>query len=213
MIKKFHLYDWLEPLVYIFIIVYWSAQQILTNNGTYIDTDNYFHVLRTIDFMQNPSIFEHRFMWSNYPFGEISHWTKLPDILMSLLILPFLPFYPLKEAAFAGGLLFNPFLLINTFLVCWLGVKNLLNFRSRIAFFVILFAQIHFMQSFLADRPDHHSLLIFLQAVLPLSLYVRKRKYKRSQRLPLPDDKRTTCHTGQCNDPDFRSEPVRAAGR
>lgn len=164
MIKKFHLYDWLEPLVYIFIIVYWSAQQILTNNGTYIDTDNYFHVLRTIDFMQNPSIFEHRFMWSNYPFGEISHWTKLPDILMSLLILPFLPFYPLKEAAFAGGLLFNPFLLITTFLVCWLGVKNLLNFRSRIAFFVILFAQIHFMQSFLADRPDHHSLLIFLMA-------------------------------------------------
>ena len=43
-------------------------------------------------------------------------------------------------------------------------MKNLLNFRSRIAFFVILFAQIHFMQSFLADRPDHHSLLIFLMA-------------------------------------------------
>ena len=164
MFKYYHLFKWLEPLTYIIFIAYWSAQQIIANNGTYLDTDNYFHVLRTIDFMQNPSLFEHRFMWSNYPFGEISHWTKLPDILMSLLILPFLPFYSLKEAAFSGGLLFNPLLLIAAFSVCWMSIKNLLNFRSRLAFFVILFAQMHFMQSFLADRPDHHSLLIFLMA-------------------------------------------------
>ena len=83
----------LEFSTYSFFLILLVCIQIKEANYTYIDTDNYFHVLRTIEFMQNPSFSEHLFKWTNYPFGEISHWTKLPDVIMSLLTLPFLPFY------------------------------------------------------------------------------------------------------------------------
>lgn len=154
----------LEFSIYFFCLLLLSYFQITEANYTYVDTDNYFHVLRTIEFMQNPSFSEHLFKWTNYPFGEISHWTKLPDIIMSLLILPFTHFYSLKTAALLGGFLFNPLFLFLTFTVSWLTAKKLLNFRSRTALFIIFFAQTNFMQTFLANRPDHHSMLMFFNA-------------------------------------------------
>ena len=154
----------LEFSTYSFFLILLVCIQIKGANYTYVDTDNYFHVLRTIEFMQNPSPFEHLLKWTNYPFGEISHWTKLPDVIMSLLTLPFLPFYTLKTAAFLGGFLLNPLFLFLTFTVCWLTAKKTLNFRSRAALFIIFFAQTNFMQAFLANRPDHHSMLLFFDA-------------------------------------------------
>ena len=36
--------------------------------GAYADTDNYMHALRTLDFITSPTLFEHKFMMTNYPY-------------------------------------------------------------------------------------------------------------------------------------------------
>jgi len=151
-----------EIIAYILLIALWVCRQIIAANGVYADTDNYTRALRVIEFLQHPTMFEQKFVWADYPFGEISHWTRFPDLVLALLSLPFLLFYPLKQAVFMGGFLLNPLFLFLTFAVCWQIAARLFSFRGRLVFFLFLYAQLHFMQNFSANRPDHHSILIFL---------------------------------------------------
>lgn len=157
-------------LIYIGQFFYWD--------GTYLDTDNYVYVLRVVDWLQHPAWFEQVFTFSNYPFGEIKHWTRLMDIILTVCSLPFLCFEPIKTAVFHGGLILAPlFLLLTAFILKKIG-DGVLNLQGQILLFVLLYVQDCFMKIFVFNRPDHHAVHIFLVVSLfgLLCKYIKLRK-------------------------------------
>lgn len=162
----------IEFCIYLGIITVIYALQFYNWNGFYADTDNYMYALRVIDWLQHPTWMEQKFMLSNYPFGEVRHWTRLMDVLIALCSLPFMWEDTLKQAVFHGSLLLNPILLLLTF-VCMaqIGVK-ILDVRGRAVLFLLLWVQDCFMKVFLFNRPDHHAVHIFL-TVLSVWLLIK----------------------------------------
>ena len=71
-------------------------------DGGYRDTDCYIHAWRVYDLMQTQRWAEEILMKSNYPFGEVIHYTRIMDVMWLLIALPLTFFYPLKEAVFNG---------------------------------------------------------------------------------------------------------------
>lgn len=151
----------------------------LFNSASQFDTghwfkgvDTYMRVLRVrewIDVGQWYDSFSHR---SNWPFGEKLHWTRPMDVAIVALAVPFLPFLDLPNALYAGALIVSPtFYLLAVLALMW-GAKGFLDARGRIIF-VVLFAlqpTLHFY--FVFARPDHHSLILFVFALV-LALLAR----------------------------------------
>lgn len=147
--------------------------------GAYEDTDNYMHALRTLDFITYPTLFEHKFMMTNYPFGEVSHWTRLFDIIMSLCTLPFYFFEPLKVAVYHGGLLVTPLFFLMTLLCVEKWGKTELSLRSRIFLYLLFIINPDFHLTYELARPDHHAVILFLAMAQMLALH----KFIDSKRL------------------------------
>ncbi len=135
-------------------------------DGAYIDTDNYTLALRLLEWFKNPTWREQKFMLTDYPFGEISHWTRPLDMVLLLCSLPFMLFYSLKEAVFCGGLLVSPLFLLLTFTFLQKIGHSVLDLRSRVALALLLTVQANFRKIFLFYRPDHHAADVFMAAVV-----------------------------------------------
>ena len=54
----------------------------------YPDTDNYTHAQRLLDFLDSRTWAETPYMHTNYPYGEILHFTRITDVLWLLFSLP-----------------------------------------------------------------------------------------------------------------------------
>ena len=170
----------IETISIILFVAIIYAIQFYTWNGAYIDTDNYMHALRTIDFMKDPSFWEQKFMQTNYPFGEISHWTHFFDIIMVLCALPFTIFEPLKEAVFHGGLLITPLFFLLTLLCLERWGKQFLSLRSRILLYLLFAFNTDLFHAFAFARPDHHAVIMYLAVLqfLCLSEYIIRKQEK-----------------------------------
>lgn len=159
-----HLYWWIFGIV----AVYTSCDIIFTylrfNLLFYVDTDCYTHASRIIYWLQNFSWYEQIYPFGNPPFGEILHFTRLMDVIWVALSLPFIPFFPLKDAVFYSGMLISPLCLVLSLITVFWGLKPYLKQTSKILFFsltISLFFLIRVYWVFDFARPDHHS-IIFL---------------------------------------------------
>ena len=158
----------LEYVLCFFSIVLMYLFQVQSWNGEYLDTDCYFHALRMIQWFEEPSFFEQKMWWSNYPFGEISHWTRVIYIIWGIITLPFLFVNNLKDAVFNAGLVISPLFLVLSAWCLIATLKDLVNVKFRLLVFVLLFVQANFMRTAYFYRPDHHIIFVFLSV---LSLY------------------------------------------
>ena len=140
-------------------------------NGQYMDSDSYVYAMRVIEWLQHPAWLEQKFSMADYPFGEIKHWTRLMDILITVCSAPFLLFEPVKQAVFHGSFLLTPLLLLATFSVLLKLGYDVLNLRGRVVLFALLYVQDCFIKTFAFNRPDHHALHIFLAVLLFWLLY------------------------------------------
>ncbi len=155
-----------ESLIYIGLALVLYYFQFTNWNGEYLDSDCFFHALRMIDWFENPSFFERKMWWSNYPFGEISHWTKPIYLIWGILSLFFLPFYTIKTAVFYAGILICPLFCFLTIIFLVKALKNVLSLKYRLLVFVLLVIQASFMRSIIFYRPDHHAIFVFLSAFI-----------------------------------------------
>lgn len=162
----------LEICFFILMILFLYFRQFEAWDGLYADSDNYMHAMRLIEWLKSFSWLEQKFLWTNYPYGEVSHWTRLMDILLLICSLPFLLFYPVKEAVFNGSLLLSPIMSFLIFIILYKLSCMTLNFRGRIALFLLLLVQSNFVRVLFFYRPDHHSVIIFFAACLLFELYL-----------------------------------------
>ncbi len=167
--------SWYEKYEYLFIsalIIILFAASFSTWNGDYKDTDNFTRAIRIIDFINSGIWQETVFIHSNYPFGEILHWTRPMDILWIAISSPLFPFMSLKEAIYDGGAVFSPLMALGTSLILIWGLRPYFGPILRGLAVGLLLSQYSLLQIFFWGRPDHHSLMALL-TVAEIALFLR----------------------------------------
>lgn len=134
----------------------------------YTDTDCYTRAMRIIDWLQNFQWQEKIFPYSNPPHGFVLHFTRICDVIWVFFSLPFLPFLPVKEAVFYGGMFFSPLFLALTLICILWGLRSYMppfhNYKKF--FFILLVTSLFYLNKlsgiFDFSRPDHHSMMCFI---------------------------------------------------
>lgn len=161
------------------LLLYWN--QYSAWNGQYLDSDNYFHVLRIIEFFKHPSYWEQVFPYTNSPFGEVLHWTRALDLFLAAVTLPFLYAYPLKTAAFYGGLFVAPFFALVAGYAFLKGTRCFLQWKYRVLAALLILVQANVLRVVAFNRPDHHAAFFCLTALMLWGMvkfiYTKKREY------------------------------------
>lgn len=96
-------------------------------NYTYNDSDGYMRALRVWHWLAAPSFWEQPLAESNYPFGEILHWTRPMDILWAVNAIPFLHLGNLRDTVFLGGAFLAPWLCVLSAIALAYGLRRQFN--------------------------------------------------------------------------------------
>lgn len=140
--------------------------------GRYPDTDNYTHAIRLLDLIQSKTWAEAPYMHSNYPFGEVLHFTRITDVVWGLCAAPLMLFMPLKSAVFWGGCVFQGIVGMLTAAAAVWALKPVASPFFRLfgmVFFLLMPAS---TETFILSKPDHHALTA-LFAVLTVGGVIR----------------------------------------
>lgn len=147
---------------------------------TYTDADGYMRALRIYHWLLNPTFWEQPIPESNYPFGEIIHWTRSMDILWLINILPYtlIGINDLREIIFLGGALLSPWLFVLTAIALVYGLRRRFNIYLCIFGCFILLSDPIIQNYYAIGRPDHHSLmgLLGIYAVSLNLCWLKKRQ-------------------------------------
>lgn len=157
---------WVETGLYLAFVVLWYILSYQNWGGDYADTDNYFHALRLTDAINKKKWAEFVFSYSNYPFGEVLHWTRALDVVWFVLALPFMGKAPLHMAVFYGGLFLAPLFLL---LAVWhflKALRPLTGWPYRLIAAVLIAMQANVIRVCVFNRPDHHVAFVFFSAYL-----------------------------------------------
>ena len=147
-------------------------------NGSYGDGDGYMRLIRIKQWLSNPTYWEQKIFVSNYPFGEVLHWTRPVDLLWILMSYPFLLAVGLDDALFLGGAFLSPVLGVLGVIGLGYGLRRIFNVWLAMlgGFF---FLNHHIVQAeFSFFKADHHSFMIVLLvfAFSELLCWIGKRK-------------------------------------
>ena len=155
-----------EYLIISLLLAFSFVFPILPWDGLYRDTDNFIHAWRVYDLMTQHHWGELLLEKSNYPFGEVIHYTRLMDVIWLILTLPFLPFLPLKQAVFDAGLVFQPFCMVITACAMIWAMRPYVKPVLRLLAVFYFFAQDIIAQLCVFGRPDHHMLVAFFSFLI-----------------------------------------------
>ena len=147
-------------LIALFVLI--SQLAVLPELGDwYPDTDNYTHARRVLDFLQSKNWAETPYMHSNYPFGEVLHFTRITDLFWLFFSLPAFLFFPLKEAVFWGGYIFQTGVLALSAVALVWGLRPAVGPIVRLIAVCLLFVQPSVTETYILIKPDHHALTAF----------------------------------------------------
>lgn len=159
------------PLWGTLVFCAFMLQWILSGNS-FCDGDGYQRLLRVLDFIYTGSWQETLFKYSNYPFGEVNHWTRPMDILWILISLPFLCMHSVSLALYIGAFFISPVMAFLTVCAFVWGTKKLMTPFMRISALLLFMSNPPVEAFYHADKPDHHSVLLFL-LVLCMACFLR----------------------------------------
>ena len=168
------------------VVVYYAfATDINVWDLGYRDGDGYMRAIRIRDIINNPSFFEQKIMGSNYPFGEILHWTRPVDVFWLINLIPFLGMDNIKDAIFMAGAFMGGWLCVASVIALCYGLRRHFNvFLVLIGVFLFLMHQTNSVY-FGFDVADHHSLCLFLEiyAFSLILCWLKKRQNRYLMRL------------------------------
>ena len=141
-------------------------------NGQLADPDCYTWLVRAAQFHETRLWFDPILYRVDPPYGLEQHWTRPFDILLLTGAWVLSPFIGFEKGLYAWGVLVSPVLMIASVLFLIWGFAPVYN-RRQLLFLVLGFIVMPAVYiSFLAGRPDHHS-LITLFFVVALGFVVR----------------------------------------
>ena len=160
--KFFKNYD---LLFYLGVALLCLMVMVTTGGREYGDTDSYMWANRMIDWISTGTWFERPFMLSNYPNGEILHWTRPLDILWLGLYAFFENSFPLKEAVYISGSFLSPLIGLIFVVAIYFAIKPFYNGFYRLIFMSAIFFPFPFQGMFRFLNPDHHVLILLFQSI------------------------------------------------
>lgn len=154
-------------------------------SGAYADADGYMRALRIKHWLLSPSFFEQPIYESNYPFGEILHWTRPMDILWLFVSLPFWHLgLGLKDTIFISGAFIAPILGVLSTIALAYGLRRRFNIWLVIIGCLLFMTNSDVSGIFNPAYADHHALLVLLMIYsLSLTLCWLKKRQNRYLRL------------------------------
>lgn len=177
--NKKHFYPF-ENMAYFLLVAVWYWGQYQQWKGDWLDSDCYFHALRLSDALTHGFWKEQLFLYTNYPFGEVLHWTRALDILWGILALPFLLFYDVRNAVFYSGMLLAPVFFIGAVFYLLKAARLLFDYKLRILLAILIMVQANVIRVAFINRPDHHVVLFFLTAFILYKMLKFTMKGKKS---------------------------------
>ncbi|MBI4967298.1 MAG: hypothetical protein HZC25_04180 [Rhodospirillales bacterium] len=141
-------------------------------SGLLADSDGYERLNRVLKLAADGAWYDSRWPLSNAPYGEVLHWTRPLDLVLLLggrlgsLVAPF------DTALYAWGVIISPLLAVLMIPVLSWGTRPYLSDRAFLVLGALLALQGGMHSFFMAARPDHHSLILALAALL-LALLLR----------------------------------------
>lgn len=138
----------------------------------FVGTDTYMRMVRVWDWVQGGSWYQTGSQRSNWPLGEVQHWTRPLDMVLVALAAPLWPFLGLHKALYIAGVIVSPLMSICAMAVLVWGTKSVLDLRGQAIFLVLFAFQPITRAYFMAARPDHHG-LILLSFCIVLAMLLR----------------------------------------
>ncbi|HEY9079931.1 hypothetical protein [Magnetovibrio sp.] len=142
----------------------------------FVGPDSYMRMVRVWDWLQamssGGSWYDTVSARSNWPDGEVLHWTRPLDVALVTLAAPMWPFIGLHKALFYAGVIVSPVMAMVSMWVLMRGTRDLLDLRGQAMLLVLFAFQPITRAYFLAARPDHHA-LILLAFCMVLALLLR----------------------------------------
>lgn len=126
----------------------------------FVGPDAYMRMVRVWEWWQAGSWYETVSARSNWPGGEVLHWTRPLDVALLLLASPFWPFVGLHKALFIAGVIVSPVMAALSMWVLLRGARDLLDLRGQAMLLALFAFQPITRAYFLAARPDHHALIL-----------------------------------------------------
>ena len=154
---------WLAAL---FVLITQLAVLPYLRSSFYPDTDNYTHAIRILDLLSSRSWAEAPYMHTNYPFGEILHFTRLTDLFWLFFSLPLFPFLPVKDAVFWGGHIYQAGVLVLSAVALIWALKPVGNPLLRFVGLCLFFLQPSITETYILIKPDHHVLTDLFSFIL-----------------------------------------------
>jgi hypothetical protein len=131
--------------------------------GVLFDPDCYMHLQRALRLLTEGGWHDTLDPRINAPFGYTIHWTGVFDLLLAAGAAPLKAFgLDAHTALYVWGSAISPLLLIAALAVFAWGVKTRVGGAAFLWLTVLIFTQPQLSGSFIAGRPDHHSLVLGL---------------------------------------------------
>ncbi len=137
----------------------------------FIGTDTYMRLVRVRDWLAGGHWYADFSARSNWPYGEVLHWTRPMDVLLVALAGPFMAFVGVNRALYFSGVIVSPLLMLLAIWALVWGTQRILDVRGRVILVMLFAIQPTTRSYFSVARPDHHSLILLtFSAVLALLL-------------------------------------------
>ncbi len=160
-------------LLIVIIPVYAFNDEFVVGADWYFGIDTYMRMVRANEWVQAISENAGWSSWygnfsasSNWPYGQILHWTRPLDIIIVTGGLLLAPITGIERGLYYSGVGVSPFLAMLSILVLFRASRSFLDTRGQISMAILVVVAPVTKNYFYAARPDHHSLLVFLFAVV-----------------------------------------------
>ena len=168
-------------LLIVIIPVYAFNDEFVVGADWYFGTDTYMRMVRVNEWVRAISENIGRDSWSdlwpdlwygnfsassNWPYGQTLHWTRPLDIIIVAGGLLLAPITGIERGLYYSGVSVSPFLAMLSILILFRATRSFLDTRGQVSMAILVVAAPITKNYFYAARPDHHSLLVFLFAVV-----------------------------------------------
>lgn len=156
--------------ILIIIIFIWFFLQFIyfhvTVQSDLYDSDCYMRLVRVEQLAETGDWYNSVLHRSNAPYGESQHWTRPFDVFLLIGAYILTPIFGFQHSLWLWGIIISPVLgALCLYLLPWI-TRPFLNEKARRLILLIFIVQIPILLTFIAGRPDHHSLLEILFFVL-----------------------------------------------
>lgn len=141
-----------------------QAPEVL--RGLPVDTDGFMRLVRVERLVETRDWWDGSTPRSNWPSGEVSHWTRPVDLLTLALAAPARLFTDPRGAIAFGGIVLSPLLHLLAAVALFRAAAPLVPGPSRALILPLFLLQAGLLSYGSAGRADHHMLILLLHVVL-----------------------------------------------